>query len=80
MQQFDWSSTYLSSQTLIWLPVAARNHFKTLLAYRAVNGSGPAYIQDMVKRYTTARPLRSASANRLAAPSLEGNLATKQNP
>ena len=27
-----------------------------LLAYSAVNGSGPSYIQDMVKQYTPAHP------------------------
>ena len=57
--------------SLHWLPVAARIRFKTLvLAYRAANGSGPLNIQDMVKRYTPARSLRSASANQLVAPSL----------
>ncbi|XP_071063220.1 uncharacterized protein, partial [Pseudochaenichthys georgianus] len=56
---------------LHWLPITARIHFKTLvLAYHAANGSGPSYIQDMVKPYTPARALRSASTKRLAAPSL----------
>ncbi len=46
---------------------------KTLvLAYHAANGSGPSYIQDMVKPYTPARPLCSATARRLATPSLWG--------
>ncbi|KAK5876812.1 hypothetical protein CesoFtcFv8_026127 [Champsocephalus esox] len=58
-------------RSLHWLLVTARIHFKTLiLAYHAANGSGPSYIQDMVKLYTPARALRSASAKRLAAPSL----------
>ena len=48
-------------RSLHWLPVAARIRFKTLVpAYRAANGSGPVYIQDMVKRYTQARSLSSA--------------------
>ena len=56
--------------SLHWLPVAARIRFKTLvLVYRAVYGSGPVYIQ--------ARSLRSASANRLAAPSLRAYHLTK---
>ncbi|XP_071061779.1 uncharacterized protein [Pseudochaenichthys georgianus] len=56
---------------LQWLPITARIHFKTMvLAYHAANGSGPSYIQDMVKLYTPARALRSASTKRLAAPSL----------
>ena len=55
-----------------------RIRFKTLvIAYRAVNGSGPVYIQDMVKRYTQARSLRSASANRLVAPSLRAKHSSK---
>ncbi|KAK5920244.1 hypothetical protein CgunFtcFv8_024079 [Champsocephalus gunnari] len=60
-------------RSLHWLPVTARIHFKTLvLGYHAANGSGPSYIQDMVKPCTPARALRSASARRLAAPSLRG--------
>ncbi|XP_033988854.1 uncharacterized protein LOC117484534, partial [Trematomus bernacchii] len=43
-------------RSLHWLPVAARIRFKTqVLAYRAVNGSGPSYIQDLVKPYTPTR-------------------------
>merc|ERR1712208_221472 len=58
---------------LHWLPVAARIQFKTLvLAYRAANGTAPSYLQDMVKPYTPARPLRSAASMRLVAPSLKG--------
>ena len=65
-------------RSLHWLPVAARIRFKTLvLAYRAVNWSGPVYIQDMVKPYTPARSLRSASANQLVAPSLRAKHSTK---
>ena len=75
MQQLGWSSTYLSSLTVLrslhWLPVTARIRFKTLvLVYRDANGSSPVYIQDMVKPYTPARLLRFTSANGLAAPSL----------
>ncbi|KAK5918288.1 hypothetical protein CgunFtcFv8_003065 [Champsocephalus gunnari] len=43
-----------------------------VLAYHATNGSGYSYIQDMVNPYTPAPALRSASAKRLAAPSLRG--------
>ena len=80
-----WSSTFAKFthttpllRSLHWLPVAARIRFKTLvLAYRAANGSGPVSIQDMVKRYTPARSLCSASANRLVAPSLGAKHSTK---
>ncbi|XP_056292987.1 uncharacterized protein LOC130208093 [Pseudoliparis swirei] len=61
-------------RSLHWLPVAARIHFKTLvLAYRALDGSGPVYIRDMVTPYTPARSLRSATANRLVTPALRAN-------
>ena len=52
--------------------------FRTLvLAYHAANRSGPVYIRDMVKPYTPARSLCSASANRLVAPSLQAKHTTK---
>ena len=54
---------------LQWLPVIARIKFKTLvLAYQAVKGSAPAYIQQLIRPYTPARPLRSATSGRLAPP------------
>ncbi len=64
----EWPSTYPSSPTphrygAPWLLVAA---------YCAANGSGPSYIQDMVKPYTSTCPLSSASVKRLATPSLHG--------
>ncbi|MEL7079446.1 MAG: reverse transcriptase family protein [Cyanobacteria bacterium J06582_2] len=60
-------------RSLHWLPVAARIQFKTLmLAYRAMKGTAPSYLQAMVKPYTPSRPLRSATSGRLVAPSLRG--------
>ena len=54
---------------LHWLPVIARIKFKTLvLAYQAIKGSAPAYIQQFIRPYTPARPLRSATSGRLAPP------------
>ncbi|KAJ8253560.1 hypothetical protein COCON_G00201720, partial [Conger conger] len=54
--------------SLHWLPVMAHIKFKTLvLAFQAVKGSSPAYLQNT---YTPARPLRSASTGRLAPPPL----------
>ncbi|XP_077937991.1 uncharacterized protein LOC144383603 [Gasterosteus aculeatus] len=65
-------------RSLHWLPVAARIQFKTLvLTYHAVNGSGPAYIQDMVKPYIPTRTLRSASAKLLVPPSLRAKHSTR---
>ena len=69
--KFSHTTSLLCS--LHWLPVAARIRFKTLvLAYRAVKGSAPSYLQAMVKPYTPTRPLRSATSGRLAPPSLRG--------
>ena len=46
---------------LHWLPVIARIKFKTsVLAYQAVKGSVPAYIQQLIRPYTPAGPLCSA--------------------
>ena len=68
-----FTHTTLLLRSLHWLPVTARIRFKTLvLAFRAANGSGSVYIQDMVKPYTHARPPCSASANRFVAPSPRG--------
>ena len=54
---------------LHWLPVIARIKFKTLvLAYQAIKGSAPAYIQQLIRPYTPARPLRSATSGCLAPP------------
>ena len=40
--------------------------FKTLvLAYQAVKGSAAAYIQQLIRPYTPARPLRSTTSGRL---------------
>ena len=42
---------------LHWLPFIACIKFKTLvLAYQAVKGSAPAYIQNLIRPYTPARP------------------------
>ena len=58
---------------LHWLPVSDRIKFKTLtLAYRAVNGTAPPYLQALVKPHTPPRQLRSSSAGLLSAPSLQG--------
>ncbi|KAK9542005.1 hypothetical protein VZT92_002009 [Zoarces viviparus] len=68
-----FSHTTCLLHSLHWLPVRARIQFKTLvLAYRAVKGTAPSYLQAMVKPYTPARPLRSATSGRLVALSLRG--------
>ena len=58
-------------RALHWLPIEDRIKFKTLtLAYRAVKGTAPPYLQALVKPYTPSRPLRSSSAGLLSAASL----------
>ncbi|XP_064190187.1 uncharacterized protein LOC135254133 [Anguilla rostrata] len=53
------------------LPVIARIKFKTLvLAYQAAKGSAPGYIQRIIRPYTPARPLHSATSGHLAPPPL----------
>ena len=47
----------------------ARIKFKTLvLAFRAVKRSAPAYFQKIIRLYTPARLLRSATAGHLCLP------------
>ncbi len=78
-QETDFSLPKFSHTTLLlcslhWLPVAAWIRFKTLvLAYRAVNGSGPSDIQDM-----TPQPVLYALLlpNGLLLPRCEGGPAT----
>ncbi len=60
--------------SLHWLPVAARNKFKTLmLAYRTTTGSAPACFHSLMKIYIPSRSLRSASERRLMVSSQRGS-------
>ncbi|CAB1457131.1 unnamed protein product [Pleuronectes platessa] len=70
--------TYQTNATPSWLVPPGPHPLKntsTCVPYRAANGLGPAYIQDMVKPYT--QTTHSALANRLAAPSLRARNSTK---
>ena len=60
---------------LNWLPVVACIRFKMMvLAYKAVDGTAPAYLQELLKPHTPARSLRSTtSAGRLVPPSLRAS-------
>ena len=60
---------------LNWLPVAACIWFKMMvLAFKAVNGTAPIYLQTLVRPHTQAQALRSTtSAGRLAPPSLRAS-------
>ena len=47
---------------LHWLPVSERIKFKIiLLTHKALHQQSPIYIQDLIRRYTTSRTLRSSS-------------------
>ncbi len=47
--------------SLHWLPVAARIHFKTLIAYRTTTGSALTYFHSLLRIYIPSRSLRNAS-------------------
>jgi len=54
---------------LHWLPVTRRIEFKLLLlVYRALNGTAPAYISELVQPYQPGRVLRSADTLTLCVP------------
>ena len=64
---------------LHWLPVAARIQFKMMvLAFKAVKGTAPVYLQTLVRPHTPTRALcSSTSAGWLVPPSLRANKAAQ---
>ena len=49
-------------QTLHWLPVKARIHYKICsLCFNAINYSAPQYLADLLKVYSPSRQLRSSA-------------------
>ena len=54
---------------LHWLPVRYRIVFKILLlVYKALNGTAPSYISELLMYHTSERKLRSSSQHLLATP------------
>ena len=54
---------------LHWLPVEQRIEYNALLlTYKALHGKAPAYISQLLSRYTPTRPLRSENKNILRVP------------
>ena len=63
-RKFDHISPILID--LHWLPVPLRIEYKLhLLTYRALNGSAPIYLTELLHPYVPSRTLRSASDNLL---------------
>ncbi|XP_064877885.1 uncharacterized protein LOC135572926, partial [Oncorhynchus nerka] len=55
-------------RSLHWLPVEARIRYKTMvLAYGAVRGTAPQYLQALIRPYTQTRALRSSTSGLLAS-------------
>ena len=65
----DPSTRTRTRAPLCWLPIHLRIDFKLLLlAYKALNGSGPRYLADLRKWHRPLRQLRSASDKLLEVP------------
>jgi exonuclease III len=55
--------------SLHWLPIQRRIEFKILLhVHKALNGSSPAYIRELIHLYTPARSLRSQDDTTISVP------------
>ncbi len=56
-------------QSLYWLPVHYRIHFKVLLlVFKSLNGLAPSYLSDLLIDHQPARALRSANLRLLVVP------------
>ena len=66
-RKFDHITPVLKQ--LHWLPVRYRIVFKILLlVYKALNGTAPSYISELLNYHTSERKLRSSSRHLLATP------------
>ena len=66
-RKFDHIIPVLKDQH--WLPVEQRIEYKVLLlAYKTLYGKAPAYISQLLSRYTPTRSLRSENKNFLRVP------------
>ena len=65
-RQYSWSQKTIdhiteSLRDLHWLPVEERIVFKiNLITFKALNDSGPRYLEDILKFYHQSRTLRSS--------------------
>ena len=52
-------------EKLHWLPISERIKYKvSCMCFNAINGSGPAYLSELLHVYTPSRTLRSSSDTR----------------
>ena len=57
MRRFDHITSILAS--LHWLPTTTRLDFEVLLlTYKALHGSAPSYLKDLIIHYSPSRPFR----------------------
>ena len=53
-------------EKLHWLPISERIKYKVAcMCFSAINGSGPAYLSEMLHVYSPSRTLRSSSETRM---------------
>ena len=53
-------------EKLHWLPISERIKYKVAcMCFSAINGSGPAYLSELMHVYTPSRTLRSSSDTRM---------------
>ena len=63
---FSWhpatTTQHLSWKKLHWLPISERIKYKVVcMCFSAINGSGPAYLSELLYVYIPSRILRSSS-------------------
>ena len=60
------TTQHLSWKKLHWLPISERVKYKVAcMCFSAINGSGPAYLSELLHVYTPSRTLRSSSDIRM---------------
>ena len=62
---FSWHPV-ITTEKLHWLPISERIKYKVAcMCFSAINGSGPAYLSELLHVYTPSRTLRSSSDTRM---------------
>ena len=60
------STPVLEKKKMHWLPISERIKYKVArMCFSAINGSGPAYLSELLHVYTPSRTLRSSSDTRM---------------